>query len=250
MGQYRVAGLPNNIAFLRAAAKHDLFQAGGVDTSFLAKHLGDILPSVGADADDGSDPVALARARPAAALASIARLLLAHARSEETQEASSGWSDLAWAQGDGHRPIGSPADASFSYSFGGEGDRAGAATVYVRRLGGRFVPGDDASFEVTVFDDENGSGTTSVVSRVKCEVEALPHQELDGSATSSISGPGVVRLTAEMADGKSINALVVALPLQGKAPAAQDFAVFCDSLPASAEDATAQVDALASFGGT
>ena len=34
-GDYRVVGLPTNIAFLRECVRHPAFQKGGVDTGFL-----------------------------------------------------------------------------------------------------------------------------------------------------------------------------------------------------------------------
>lgn len=40
----QVAGLPTNIEFLQSAASHPAFVEGGVDTSFLDKHLKEVLP--------------------------------------------------------------------------------------------------------------------------------------------------------------------------------------------------------------
>lgn len=46
--EYQVVGLPNNLEFLQATLRHPLFVRGGVDTSFLAKHLHECLPATAA----------------------------------------------------------------------------------------------------------------------------------------------------------------------------------------------------------
>ena len=45
LAEYRIVGLPNNLAFLAKCIKHPEFVAGGVDTSFLGKHLEAVLPT-------------------------------------------------------------------------------------------------------------------------------------------------------------------------------------------------------------
>lgn len=45
--EYQVVGLPNNIEFLQATLRHPMFARGGVDTSFLAKHLHECIPAPG-----------------------------------------------------------------------------------------------------------------------------------------------------------------------------------------------------------
>lgn len=105
--------------------------------------------------------------------------------------------------------------------------------------GGRFVPGDATDFRVTVSGAQGGDEASTSLRNLRCEVEALTGQELDAADTSSVAGPGLVRIRGEAGDGASFTALVVALPLPAKGATAQEFAVFCDGLPASQEAAAA-----------
>jgi 3-methylcrotonyl-CoA carboxylase alpha subunit len=52
LDSYQVAGLPTNIDFLARCVTHPAFAAGGVDTSFLDKHLDECLPESGGAVPD------------------------------------------------------------------------------------------------------------------------------------------------------------------------------------------------------
>jgi len=108
LGAYQVVGLPNNLDFLQRVVSHPAFAAGGVDTSFLGKHLDDCLPR--------------ARAAPptVVALAALAHALRARLGGTRAGAASlpgrrSTASD-PWAEGDAARP-GLPSEAGFSLAF-------------------------------------------------------------------------------------------------------------------------------------
>jgi len=66
LGQYRIVGVPSNIEFLLACLRHEAFERGSVDTSFIEKFKGDLL---------GNTPTKEEDAR-AAALAIASRALL------------------------------------------------------------------------------------------------------------------------------------------------------------------------------
>jgi 3-methylcrotonyl-CoA carboxylase alpha subunit len=71
LGQLQIAGFPNNVEFLRRICENEEFQQGAVDTSFIAKHEGQLL---------GAEPVPPS----VLALAAVAFLQIAVQRAQGT----------------------------------------------------------------------------------------------------------------------------------------------------------------------
>ena len=67
LAAYHVAGIPTNVEFLKACLDHPAFITGGVDTSFIEKHHGELL---------GNPPSPLSDAK-AAAIATLVKLIQA-----------------------------------------------------------------------------------------------------------------------------------------------------------------------------
>ena len=74
--EYQMVGLPNNIDFLLRTVNHPAFMQGGVDTSFLAKHLDECLPI-----PNPAPPLAVS-------IAAVATVLRNHCKASANAEAS------------------------------------------------------------------------------------------------------------------------------------------------------------------
>ena len=51
LDEYAVVGFSNNVEFLQRVARHPAFVAGDIDTGFIARHAGDLLPPLPAPSD-------------------------------------------------------------------------------------------------------------------------------------------------------------------------------------------------------
>ena len=51
LDQYAVVGFTNNLEFLQRVARHPAFVAGDIDTGFIARHAGDLLPPLSVPSD-------------------------------------------------------------------------------------------------------------------------------------------------------------------------------------------------------
>jgi len=94
--EVRIAGVTTNLGFLGRVARHPAFEAGELDTGFIARHAADLMPAPSAPAD---------RTLALAALAVLVERRLANARAQAGQgDPHSPWaSTLGWRlNGVGH----------------------------------------------------------------------------------------------------------------------------------------------------
>ncbi|MCW5731784.1 MAG: acetyl/propionyl/methylcrotonyl-CoA carboxylase subunit alpha [Alphaproteobacteria bacterium] len=88
--RFEVAGLTSNVDFLGAVARHPAFAAGDVDTGFIERHRGELLPEAAAP---GQRALAVA----------AAGVLLERAQQARAQAARSGDPHSPWSEADGWR---------------------------------------------------------------------------------------------------------------------------------------------------
>lgn len=134
LDDYEVVGLPTNLNFLKVAVRHPAFVEGGVDTSFMEKHLAEMLP-----------PPEIPPT-PVRALAGIAQVLVEQ-NGAVTTAAASNDPTSPWGVGTSSRPTGVLKRVLQFESFGDD------ASVTVSRMG-------DNEFSVLV-DNETLEGTAT-----------------------------------------------------------------------------------------
>jgi len=102
LDDYAVLGFANNIEFLQRVARHPAFMAGDVDTGFIARFIGDLVPTMTAPSD--------------VALAACALCEWSHQR-DVTAQASGGAED-PWAATDGFRINAAPEPVEYRFAQG------------------------------------------------------------------------------------------------------------------------------------
>jgi len=175
LAEYRIVGLPNNLAFLAKCIKHPDFVAGGVDTSFLGKHLEAVLPTAA--------PVPGIVTALTATLKHMSTLQTALADSSEKGPLS------PWDVSDGSRPLGElDIKLQFVDAATATEEEDGTVTVALKATvgggaagaGGYFM--DSTGADMPVFKASVG-GTTYAV-----QVKGL---QADGSFIAVVNGHNV-----------------------------------------------------------
>ena len=165
LDEYAVVGFANNVEFLQRVARHPSFAAADVDTSFIARHAGDLLPPLPAPSGVALAACALvewAGARDAARVATRA----------------AGEPSSPWAFADGFWPNQPGSGIDFEYA---QGDQRFAVSI---------VPSGD-SFIVQL-----PGGDVTATARIDGERITLTLGEAQRSARVLCSGPRRVVLLA------------------------------------------------------
>ncbi len=175
LAEYRIVGLPNNLAFLAKCIKHPDFVAGGVDTSFLAKHLDSVLPTAA--------PVPDIVSALTATLQHVATLQAALADSASKGPLS------PWDVSDASRPMGElDVKVAFLDEAAADEEQDGAVNVALKATVGGGAAGAGGFFADAIGNDMPAFSATVGGSTYSVQVKGL---QADGSFVAVVDGHNV-----------------------------------------------------------
>ncbi len=154
LDEYAVVGFTNNVEFLQRVARHPAFAAGDIDTGFIARHAGDLLPPPPAPSD--------------AALAACALVEWSAARDDShAATRAAGEPSSPWALADAFWP--NQPDNSVDFEYSQSGAHFGVSVV---PQGNGFMLRLPNSSPCAVADF-NGESITITLGEVQCKARVL-----------------------------------------------------------------------------